>query len=151
MVKERESKMELYFLTRGKTNEIDEWVDWMKTRHLPFPIKRADGTIVNGAMECQLRPIQLWSFVFPRDSLDVVLNTMKLPVEGNPFVNGYNINPKVWALRKMLGCQPIPEKKDRKDQTSVMFLPFDRIKDMNIIGIGLREDGEISDTTHERI
>lgn len=144
--------MELYFITRGKTDVIDEWVKWMGTRHLPMTIKMADGSEQKGLVECQLRPVQLWSFVFPKENLDIVLNTLKLDGgDQNPFVNEFNINPKLWALRKLLKADPIPKKLDRKDKDSVMFMPFERIKNMNVLGIGLRDDGEISTGTHDRI
>jgi hypothetical protein len=61
---------------------------------------------------------------------------------------GFNIDPKIWALRKALGAEKIPEPKDKE---SIMFMPFNRIKNINFLGIGIREDGEISERTHERI
>jgi len=145
--------MELYFLTRGKSQVVDEWANWMSHNFLPFPIKNpASGETVTGLMESQLRPIQLWSFVFPREQLDVVLNTFNLDGgDQNQFVNGYNINPKLWALRKMLGCDPIPKKSDRKDIINQIPLPKERLQHMNILGIGLREDGDIVTQQHERI
>jgi hypothetical protein len=32
-----------------------------------------------------------------------------------------------------------------------MFMPFERFKNMNILGIGIKEDGDIASVTHERI
>jgi len=159
--------MELIFATRGKTNEVDEFVKWMSTRHLPMPVKAGDGKISTGFLECQLRPIQLWEFVFPKENLDTVLNSLHLP-SGNPSgvnpetgkqkFNNFLFEAELLALRKMLQAKPIPEVVPKKDPVTgkelpkdFMFLPYDRIKDLNIIGIGIREDGEISENTHERI
>jgi len=145
--------MHLYFVTRGKKNEIDEFAKWMETRNLSMPVYKADGTSENMLIECQLRPVQLWEFVFPKENLDVVLNTLRLPSE-NPseFRDGKStfkmFDSKLFALRKMLGAEKIPE--PNKD-AGVMFMPFDRIKNINIMGIGIREDGDISEATHERI
>ncbi len=155
--------MQLYFLTRGKTNELDEFVDWMKTRHLPMQIKNpALGTETTGFVECQLRPIQLWEFVFPKENLSTVLNSLHLP-STNPsqVVNGkptFNIDAKLWALRKLLQCKPIEKPVPKIDPATgqpvpfdYMFLPYERIKNLNIIGVGLREDGDIVESQHERI
>jgi len=147
--------MEVFFITRGKTNEVDEWRKWMSTRHLPLKIKHPskpekDETAL---VECQLRPIQLWGFTFPRENLDIVLNTLKLPSH-NPFYKTapdkptVKINKKLWVLRKLLGAEKIPEPKTEK---GAMFLPYNRIENLNIIGIGLKDDEDIIDTSHERI
>lgn len=141
-------------MTRGKKNEIDEFVKWMETRHFPLPIKKGDGTTENIFMEAQLRPVQLWEFVFPKENLDVVLNTLKLPHGDSPYGKGdgtkvdYNINPKLWALRKLLKAQKIPVPDKSK---GILFMPYERIKNMNILGIGIREDGDIAEGVHERI
>lgn len=155
--------MQLYFITRGKTNEVDEFVDWLKTRHLPMKIRNpANNTETTGFLECQLRPIQLWEFVFPKENLDIVLNSLKLP-SGNMshVVNGkptFNIDAKLWALRKLLQAQPIVKPAPKIDAATgkeippdVLFLPYDRIKDLNIVGVGIREDGDIVENIHERI
>jgi len=144
--------MHLYFMTRGKKNETDEFVKWMETRHLSMPVNKSDGTSENMLIECQLRPVQLFEFVFPKENLDVVLNSLKLP-HGNPSEvkdgkPSFSINSRLFALRKMLGAQPIPQP---NINAGVMFLPYDRIKNLNILGIGIREDGDISEATHERI
>lgn len=140
--------MELDFITRGKSDEVYEFAKWLSTRHLPLKVKKADGTEETMLMECQLRPIQLWTFVFPKENLDIVLNTLHLPHDSKGDFPGYNINPKLFALRKLLGSKPIPEPVDK---TSTMFMPFDRFKHVGIIGVGLREDGDIAEMTHERI
>lgn len=144
--------MELYFLTRGKKEEVDCLVDWLRTRSLPMELTDAAGKKSQAIVECQLRPVQLWSYVFPRENKDLVINTLGLP-SGNPseFKDGkytYNINPKLWALRKLLGAKEIEKP---KDPTNKMFMPYDRWKNVNILGVGIREDGDIPEMTHERL
>ena len=93
--------MEAYFMTRGKKEEVDTLIDWLRTRGLPMPIKNTDGTVTQTIIECQIRPIQLWDFVFPKESLDVVCNSLKLPHGDSPYGKAdgtkvdYNINPKL--------------------------------------------------------
>lgn len=140
--------MQVYLMTRGKDSEIDQWIKWMSTRYLPLKIKKADGTVTEPLMECMLRPIQLWEFVFPKEYLDMVTNSFGLYNPGNPFISGYNINPKLFALRKLLGCKPIPEP---KKEVGTLLLPYEAFKNINVLGIGYREDGEISELKHEAI
>ena len=140
--------MELTFITRGKSDEVYEFAKWLSTRHLPLKLHKADGTEEVQLMECQLRPLQLWQFVFPKENLDIVLNTLNLPRDDKQSFQGYNINPKLFALRKLLGAKPIPQPVDK---LSKMFMPYDRFKHVGIIGVGLREDGDIAEMTHERI
>lgn len=144
--------MELFLMTRGKSDEVEEWARWMSTRHMPLKVKHGDGKESQIMTECQLRPIQLWGFVFPKENLDVVLNSLKLPSgEISEFKDGepvYPIQNKLWALRKLLKAKPIPKP---DPNAGVMFMPYDRIKHINVLGIGIREDGEMSPYTFERI
>jgi hypothetical protein len=124
----------------------------MSTRNLTFPVTKGDGTVEHQFVECQLRPIQLWGFVFPKEHLDAVCNSLKFPSE-NPteFKDGkftYNFDRKLWALRKLLKAKPFPIPDKAK---GLMFLPYERIKSVNILGIGYREDGDMAEFTHERI
>jgi len=145
--------MEVFFLTRGKSDEVEEWAKWMSTRHLPLPVKKGDNSVENALMECQLRPIQLWGFAFPRESRDLVLNSLNLPSE-NPFFHTsegkpeININGKLWLLRKLLGADKIPVP---KKEAGILFMPYNRIRNINFIGIGIKDDKDVSEATHERI
>ena len=144
--------MEAFFMTRGKSDEVDHLVKWLSTRGLPMPIKKADGTVMQTIVETQIRPVQLWGFVFPKECEDMVVNSLGIWGDGNRWGYGeksfYNINPKIFALRKLLGLRKIEEPKNKNDK---MFMPYERWKDVNLIGIGIKDDGEIADTTHERI
>lgn len=145
--------MQAYFMTRGKIDEVQHFIDWMKTRFMPLMVKHPNGTITNDIlMECQLRPIQLWEFVFPKEYLDLVTNSLDLANKNTRFLTGgYNINPKLYALRLMLGAK---EFETPKDTNSKMPLPYERWRDVNILPIGYREDAEITEPNgdvHERI
>lgn len=149
--------MQIYLMTRGKDSEIAQWAKWMATRHMPLKMTKPDGTVIEPLMECLLRPIQLWEFVCPKEYLDIVTNSFGLYRTGNPFMSGYNINPKMFALRKLLGAKEIPEPKPEFDKDgkklppSKFLLPYEEFKNINVLGIGYRDEGEISELTHERI
>jgi hypothetical protein len=96
-----------------------------------------------------VRPIQLWEFVFPKEHKDLVVNSLNLHSKSSPFTaGGYNINPKLWALRKLLGAKPFEEPINKEEK---MMLPYERFKNINVLGIGYVEDGEIAELKHERI
>jgi hypothetical protein len=140
--------MQAYFLTRGKYEEVETFIDWIRHIYLPLKIKNADGTDQEIPMNCMVRPIQLWEFVFPREHKDLIVNSLGLAKEGTPFLTGgYDINPKLWAVRKLLNAKEF--EKPTTDKKIVM--PYDKWKNINILGIGYKEDGDISELTHERI
>ena len=136
-----------FFITRGKDDEVEHLKKWLSTLVLPLKITRGDGTIFENPIECQIRPIQLWEFVYPKESHELVVNSLGLHQEGNMFISGYNINPKLWALRKLLGCEEF-----KKPTVNLkLAFPYERFKNVNIIGIGHRADGEMCDFKHEAI
>jgi hypothetical protein len=127
--------MELFFMTRGIKHEVDQFVNDMQAQFFPFSVQDpVTGNKQHIGLQGSLRPIQLWGYVFPEDQLDVVLATLNLPNEGNEFISGYKVDKKIWALRKMLGAKPIP-----KRNLKTIPRPI-RKKDVNILGIGIRED-----------
>ena len=140
--------MEAFFLTRGKDDEVATLQKWLSTVCLPLEMTKGTGEKFSQVMECQLRPVQLWSFVFPKEYKDVVVNSLGLYQEGNMFMSGYNINPKLWALRKLLGAKEFTKP---LDLNAKLNLPYPRWNNVNLIGIGYREDGEIFEFKHERI
>ena len=142
--------MEAFFMTRGKSDEVDHLIKWLSTRGLPMPIKNADGTMTQVVIETQMRPIQLWGYVFPRENEDLVVNSLGLFANHkNDFpTQKYNINPKLWALRKLLAAKEFKEPKNKADK---MFMPYERWKNVNILGVGIKDDADIAESTHERI
>ena len=145
--------MQSYFLTRGKYEEVETFIDWLRHSFLPLKMTKPDGSVVNPMMECIVRPIQLWEFVYPREHHDMVVNSLRLYSEGSPFFHptpdktSYNINPKLWAIRKLLSAKPF-EKPTTADK---MLLPYERFQNINILGIGYKEDADIAELIHERI
>ena len=140
--------MQSYFITRGKYEEVETFIDWLRHSFLPLKITKGDGTATYPMMECMVRPIQMWEFVYPREHHDMVVNSLGLYSTGTPFfTGGYNINPKLWAIRKLLGAKEF-EKPKTADK---MLLPYERFKNINILGIGYVEDADMAELTHERI
>ena len=144
--------MQSYFITRGKYEEVETFIDWLRHTFMPLKMTKADGTFTYPMMECMVRPVQLWEFVYPREHHDMVVNSLGLYPTGNMFYQDtkhpYNINPKLFVLRKLLGAKPFTEPVNKNEK---MMLPYERFKNINILGIGYVEDGDIAELTHERI
>lgn len=79
-----------------------------------------------------LEPIKLFRYVFPKECLNIVLNTLNRG--GAALPNGLNL--QAFALRKALGLKPIPEytKTDAKMPVSMEHI--------QIVPIGIKEDAE---------
>ena len=127
--------MHLYFISRGIKNKVDEMVNDLQAQH--FQQESADqktGLKRISAVQGALRPIQLWEYVFPKESLDVVLKTLALPRDyskGHPY---HGFKPHEFAFRKLLGAKPIPIPNEK-------ILPrIIRKEHVSIMGIGIRDD-----------
>jgi hypothetical protein len=142
--------MQSYFITRGKYEEVETFITWLRCQVLPLKIIKGDGSTDQMAMECMVRPIQLWEFVYPREHHDLVVNSLNLAAKTNPFYynSSYNLNPKLFVLRKLLGAKSFEQPKDKINK---LMLPYERFKNINVLGIGYVEDGDIAELTHERI
>ena len=99
--------MHLVLMTRGIQHQVDQWANLLQAQRFPWVRRnletgKEEQMLVQGA----LRPIQLWEYVFPEESLDDVLGAMQIkgPIE-RP-----EIKSSTWALRKMLKLKQIPKK-----------------------------------------
>ena len=97
--------MHLVLMTRGILRQVEEFKSLLQAQR--FPWKRTnlktgkeEMMIVQGA----LRPIQLWEYVFPEESLPNVLGALGIK-EGT---QRKEIKSAAWMLRKMLKLDPIP-------------------------------------------
>lgn len=97
----------------------------------------------------------IWEYCFPKEDMDAVLTTLGFHAEvaGTLKVKNRIGNLKIWTLRKMLKCEPIPEFKTEFKMPWIT-------NDVSIIPIGVRYDeditepetsGEYAGYTHEGI
>jgi len=112
--------MHLFFLTHGILRQEEEWK--ARLRAQMFPWKRTN--LETGKEEIKmvqgaLRPVQIWSYVFPEESLNDVL--------GGMHITGPIVRPELkgvtWLLRKMLKLEQIPETDLTKHPVSG-FIPY---------------------------
>lgn len=128
--------MHIVFFTRGHIGDVEDFADFLKTQSFTIPIKNIEtGEQQNIAMSGLLQPIQLWSYVFPEEHKDIVLNTL------------FGDHMKVWgygkasdltlaAMRKGLKLKKIPKFDKRKS----FFLPKEITDNIAITPVGIKED-----------
>jgi len=125
-----EFKMHIYLITRGIKSDVDRFINDLRGKYLPFK----DALNRNLMVQTAVRPIQFWEIVFPKEHRDIMLTTI---FDKNLGKTQHSKHQKwLWALRKVLGADPIPEYKT--DQ----FLPIYK-QNIEMVGVGIKEDGDL--------
>ena len=89
--------------------------------------------IEQGGVQGGIRPLQIWSYVFPKEQLNLVLNRIRPSTE---FTGDQaNLNKYAMFFRKILGAQTIPKWDDKAGRVAVELGP-----DVQRLGVGLRTD-----------
>lgn len=132
--------MHFAFMPYGERGSVEKLLrDMESQKHIlmMYQDKEKKGIWING--QIRLLPFGVVEYIFPKESLDVVLNT--LIVEENR----YNIKDFMFSmLRKVLHLKKIP--KYSKENKLVW------IKDnVNIIPLGIREDSDYYETGGEYV
>ncbi len=128
--------MHIDFIAEGWQKELDEFERWMETRVFPMEIEHKDGKKEIIQVPGALRPRRAYTYVFPRENLDLVLNTLgfndsvhKVDKKGTKIL-GHTIS----VIRKFLRLKPLP-KPDKSKGTFPMVT-----KNVRLVGIGMRDD-----------
>ena len=153
--------MHLILMTRGIQQSRDIWKQFMASQMYKFPQKNLDwcqcGTHkdLHGTDKCvcpefkpreepkmvqgALRPIELWEYVFPRESLQEVLAMQNTHKEYNRLRP--EVNKMGWLLRKAMGAKKIPDMPDLQNkemwEITSKFVPM---SGMAVYPIGIKED-----------
>ncbi|MHA1302807.1 MAG: hypothetical protein ACTSQE_14720 [Candidatus Heimdallarchaeaceae archaeon] len=143
--------MHLDFIAEAIEEELNEFEKWWSTRVYPLPVTKPDGTIESKPIQIGLRARRYYSLIFPKEALDVVLNTLNPENCVVSMVDGKGtkkFRTILKLMRKILKLKPIP--KADKDKG---FLPVRPFKNTRIVGLGIREDKNIvtekDGSTHE--
>ena len=140
--------MHLDFIAEGIQHDLDEFEKWASTLVTPILYKDKEKKEQKGFAQVALRPRRAYTLVFPRESLDVILNTLDLSKDINLHDGkGTKILKKPLAIiRKFLRLKPIPEADKTKGSLPIVK------KNIRLIGLGLRDDIDIKErngNTHE--
>lgn len=119
--------MHAYIITRGHKPYTEMFINELQGKYLPFKFKGKDCLVQTG-----VRPIQLWEVIFPEEHKDIMLNTL-FDATAKGKTQHKKHNKYLYALRKMLGIEPIPEYKT--DQ----FMPISKAN-VEVVGVGIKKD-----------
>jgi len=133
--------MHIVLMTRGIKKEVDDFINQLQGKYLPFQVKEGAAGLPKGDYQLQMRvaPVQLWDISFPEQHRDLVLTTIFGKTGKGKPINRF-MDKLVFGLRKMLKLKPIPE----YDTTHEM--PINKTA-IEMIGIGLKDDYEFPDGT----
>ena len=131
--------MEYWYFVTGPKHWLDLHETHMQSQLFYIPGIAPTGQTFQQGMNGILEPIKLFRFIFPREGLPIVMNTL-----GNGLNRGLKLNTAGIALRKLLGLKEIPKVPNSsiiKLNASMDFL--------NIIPLGIKDDGpdRIMETT----
>jgi len=123
----------------GWDKDLDYAEKWIGQMVLPMKIKDKKGKEQTIGCPCYLRPFRMYDLIFPRENLDVILNTIK-PAE---LVSLVAKKPKIVfkkqiaILRKLMRLKKIPKRDESKGQVAI---PDDLFKNVKVIGLGIKPD-----------
>jgi len=132
--------MHLRFVAEGWDKDLDYMEKWVGQMVLPMEVKDKKGKKQSVGCPCYLRPFRMYDLIFPREQLDVILNTLK-PKSAVSLVDGKKGSKKfktqIGFLRKLMKLKKIPKANKLK---GMVPLPEDLFKNLRIVGLGLKED-----------
>jgi len=122
-------------MTRGIKQNRDLFVKFMETQMFNWKTKDLKtGKDVWQTVQGALRPVELWEYVFPEESLGEVLEMLKINPKNQEKYGNLSQSLQLKTLRKMLNAEPIPEDTELK-QTHFVF-----VNGMGIHPIGIKKD-----------
>jgi len=129
--------MHVAFIPYGTRKEVELLLRDMESQKYFLQMsknKKRQKIIIAG--DIRLLPFGVYEYIFPKEHLNEVLTTLKCNVDDG---DRYSLGKlKLSILRKMIKCDKIPKFNCKKK------FPW-YIDNVNIIPLGIREDGEITD------
>lgn len=145
--------MHAFFLTRGAWNDVELVMDFLKTRVLWLECTATDGSKIKVPYSGLLQPIQLWSYVFPKEYQREVCTALKFHEKDRFTPPGLKNDLSLSVLRKLLHCEPVPSFTPVPDGQG-LFMPVHALANVQVTPIGLKKDVDVVETsglTHEAI
>jgi hypothetical protein len=131
--------MHLRFIAEGWDKDLDYMEKWIGQMILPMKVKDKKGKEVIVGCPCYLRPFRMYDLIFPKDQLDVILNTIK-PVDEISLVDGKGtkkFKTQISILRKLMKLKKIPKSNKDKGQVAI---PEGLFQNIRTVGLGIKED-----------
>jgi len=123
--------MHVYILTRGIKERTDRFIENLCNQYLPFRFKGQ-----NMSIQINVKPIQLYEIVFPKEHKDIMMRTLFSGTKGEPQHEKH----KKWIkwIRRALGIDEISE----YVKEGIKLPTANYHNDLEIMGVGEKEDRE---------
>lgn len=126
----------IVFGIRGSIRDQEWFIDWMKTRVHPLPVKTKDGKEVQQFFTGLVQPIQFMSYTCPKDEVDSVMNGLCFEEMEQRWKDNMKTKAAKTVIRKAMGLKKIPKyKKDKQ-----LAMPRGMLKNIALYPIGWKED-----------
>lgn len=126
--------MHLVFATRGIYRQVEELKALLNAQRFAWKrknLKTGKEELMN--VQGALRPIQLWEYVFPEESLNDVLGAMRIK---GPITRP-EIKNMSWMLRKLLKLKKVPDMPE--DATVTGYIPQGKLNDKTMPAIAVHD------------
>lgn len=130
-------------MSRGIKHDVDRMVEQLASLHMPWKVKDQNGNDVDYVVQAHLQPIQLWSYVVPKEHMETVIrtlepnNTIGFDMPKGHLGFGFGAPKRKFSLamlRKGLGLKPMP----KIDPQGLKFPIYKQ--NVQIVGIGVKDD-----------
>ena len=119
----------------------DHLVSILQGQAFMFPRKNLKtGKTEQFIVQGNLRPIELWEYVFPEEHLNEVLYNLNIKGDGKQ-VHGKQLEPLAKTFRMMMGLKKIPKYDETKLQLSPRILKG-AMEGVSLYGLGIKKDGK---------
>lgn len=126
----------IFMITRGINQNVELWKKFMETQMYPWKRYNSEtGKEEISQVQGALRPIQLWEYVVPKESVPEVVTVIKKGDMLNNYWGKGKIKYLLPFIRKMLGAKPLP-----KDIQPVPTNRYIFCEQMGCEIIGVKED-----------
>ena len=135
--------MHLDIIVEGIQDQVLEFEKWWSTRTFPLKIKTKEGQDTQAIVQIALRERKMYSLIFPKEALDIVLNTLNPENCIVSRVDGKGT--KQWGaflnmIRKLLKLNKIKE----IDKTKGL-IPMRSFNDVRVVALGTRDDIDVTE------
>ena len=128
--------MHFDFIAEGWEPDLRAFEKYLDSRTFSIPMKHKDGSIIIEQVPGALRPRRAYTYVFPKEHLHAVLNSLKhrdyvscVDDKGTAIL-GYTAA----AMRTMLRLKKIPKPDISKGSFPLVM------NNIRVLGLGIRED-----------
>ena len=141
--------MQIDFIAEGWKPDLDHFEEWLNTRDFPMPFKDNKGNEIIKYVPAGLRCRRAYTYVFPREAKDVVLNSLQPMRDCVLLTDGKGtkvLSRVINIMRKILRLKKIPIPDPNAGKVNLVR------KNIRLVGLGLREDQDITTEngiTHE--